>query len=193
VVEVTKPRRRRTVVFAVILTLGAVAATTISQAGLGGSKRVQIGTGSVAALSRAARATDSLPAEVLSYPFAGHNFASRSGIGSRLLKTEGSLSLYAVPGKAGMVCLVEVDDLAGTSGGTCADRSVLRTGSIYMADEREDGSREVVGLVGDGHTLAAADGRRVPVDNNAFVLEDIEGDEVTIGSPTAEQTVDIGR
>jgi hypothetical protein len=61
-----------------------------------------------------------------------------------------------------------------------------------MADEREDGSREVVGLVGDGHTFAAADGRRVPVDNNAFVLEDIEGDEVTIGSPTAEQTVDIG-
>jgi hypothetical protein len=185
--------RRGRLAFGLVLSLGAAAAAIVSQAGLGGEKRVQIGTGSVSALSRAARATDALPADVLSYPFAGHNFANRAGIGSRLLTTEGSLRVYAVPGKAGMVCLVEVDDLAGTSGGTCADRSVLRTSSIYMADVQEDGSTQMVGLVGDGHTYAVGDGERIAVDNNAFVLQDVEGDEVTIGSPTAEQTVDIGR
>jgi hypothetical protein len=186
-------RRRRRLAFALVLGFGAAAAAIVSQAGLGGEKRVQIGTGSVAALSRAVRPADALPAEVLSYPFAGHNFASRAGVGSRLLKADGSLRLYAVPGKAAMVCLVEVDDLAGTSGGTCADRSVLLTGGIYMADEQEDGSTQVVGLVGDGHTYAEGDGKRVPVDNNVFVLRNVEDDEVTIGSPTAEQTVDIGR
>jgi len=189
VVDVTKPRRK----LALVLGLGAAAAAIVSQAGLGGEKRVQIGTGSVAALSRAARPVDALPAEVLSYPFAGHNFASRAGVGSRLLKTDGSLRLYVVPGKTGMVCLVEIDDLAGTSGGTCADRSVLRTGSIFMTDEQEDGSTQVVGLVGNGHTYAEGDGRQAPVDNNVFVLRKVEDDEVTIGSPTAEQTVDIGR
>ena len=188
----TKPRRCK-LAFAVILGLGGAAAAIVSQAGLGGEKRVQIGTGSVAAFARATRPTDALPAEVLSYPFAGHNFASRAGLGSRLLRTEGSLRLYAVPGKAGMVCLVEIDDLAGTSGGTCADRSVLRTGSIYMSDQQEDGSKQVVGLVGDGHTYAEGGGERTPVDNNVFVLSDVQGDEVTIASQTAEQRVDIGR
>lgn len=185
----TKRRRK----LSLVLGLGAVAAAIVSQAGLGGEKRAQIGTGAVATLSRAARPADALPAEVLSYPFAGHNFGSPTGVGSRLLKTDGSLRLYVVPGKAGMVCLVEIDDLAGTSGGTCADRSVLRTGSIYMADEQADGSKQVVGLVGDGHTYAEGDGERAPVDNNAFVLTNIQDDEVTIGSQTAEQTVDIGR
>lgn len=185
--------RRRRLAFGLVLSLGVAAAAIVSQAGLGGEKRVQIGTGSVSALSRAARATDALPAEVLSYPFAGHNFATPTGVGSRLLETQGSLRLYVVPGKAGMVCLVEIDDLAATSGGTCADRSVLRTGSINMADDQADGSKQVVGLVGDGHTYAEGDGERASVNNNAFVLTDVRGDEVTIGSPTAEQTVDIGR
>ena len=188
-----KPEQRRRLVFALVLAMGAVAAAVISQAGLGGQKRVEIGTGSVAALSRTARAADALPAEVLSYPFAARNFANRAGFGSRLLKAEGSLRLYAVPGKAGLVCLVEIDDLAGSSGGACADRGVLRTSSIFMADEREDGSTQVVGLVGDGHTYAEGGGKRAAVENNAFVLPDIEHDNVTIGSPTAKQTVDISR
>jgi hypothetical protein len=62
-----------------------------------------------------------------------------------------------------------------------------------MADEQEDGSTQVVGLVGDGHTYAEGDGQRVSVDNNVFVLRNVADDEVTIGSPTVEQTVDLGR
>jgi hypothetical protein len=108
-----------------------------------------------------------------------------------LLQEHGSLSLYAVPGKGGMLCLIEVDSAANTAGGACADRSVLRTGSIYMADRQEDGSRLVVGLVGDGHTYAEADGRRATVENNAFVLNQVEGGDFTVGSPTASQHVDI--
>jgi hypothetical protein len=185
-------RQRRRLVFALVLGLGAAAAAIVSQVGLGGAKRVQIGNGSVSALSRAARVTDALPTQVLSYPFANHNFASPAGFGSRLLKTDGSLRLYAVPGKAGMVCLVEIDDVAGTSGGACADRSVLLTGSIFMADRKDDGSQQVVGLVGDGHTYAQADGKRKAVDNNVFVLRGVQDEEVEIGSPTAEQTVEIG-
>jgi len=178
----------------IVLTVAGsgVAAAVLSQVGLGGSEKVQIGTGKVSALSRATRASDALPSSVLSYPFAVHNFASPNGAGARLVKSDGSLKLYAVPGKAGMVCLIEVDDLAQTAGGACADRRVLLTGSIYMADRQEDGSRQVVGLVGDGHTYAEANGRRTPVENNVFVLREVEGSQVTIGSTTAAQTVDLG-
>ena len=170
----------------------AAATVAVAQVGLGGSGRVRIGTGKVSALARATQSADRLPAEVLAYPFADRNFASPNGAGSRLLKTDGSLSLYAVPGKYGMVCLVEIDVLAQTSGAACADRSVLLTGSIFMADQLEDGTQQVMGLVGDGHTYAEANGKRVRVDGNAFLLRGVRSTEVTIGSPAAAQTVDIG-
>jgi hypothetical protein len=178
--------------FGVVLLVGAAAAGLLTQLGLGGSDKVQIGNGSVSALARAARAADTLPRSVLDYPFAGRNFASPDGGGSRLVQEQGSLKLYAVPGKGGMLCLVEVDTMAATAGGACADRGILRTGSIYMADRQEDGSRLVVGLVGDGHTYAEADGRRAAVENNAFVLNHVEGGDLTVGSPTASQQIDIG-
>lgn len=183
------PRR---VLFPALFVVAAITAGVLSQFGLGGSEKVEIGNGSVAALARAARTADTLPASVLAYPFAERNFANPKGAGSRLLKTDGSLRLYAVPGKDGMLCLIEVDSLAETAGGACADRKVLRTGSIYMADRQEDGSRLVVGLVGDGHTYAEADDKRTRVENNAFVLRDVAGSDFTVGSPTAGQTVDIG-
>jgi hypothetical protein len=85
-----------------------------------------------------------------------------------------------------------VDTVANTAGGACADRGLLRTGSIYMADRQDDGSRLVVGLVGDGHTYAEANGRRATVENNAFVLDHVEGGDITVGSATASQHVDIG-
>jgi hypothetical protein len=170
----------------------AAAAGLLTQLGLGGSDKVQIGNGSVSARAEAARAADTLPQSILDYPFADRNFASPSGGGSRLLQEQGSLKLYAVPGKGGMLCLIEVDTVAETAGGACADRGILRTGSIYMADQQEDGSRLVVGLVGDGHTYAEANGRRVTVENNAFVLKHVEGGDLTVGSPTASQHIDIG-
>jgi hypothetical protein len=184
--------RKRRIQFGVVVLAAAVVAGLLTQLGLGGSDRVQIGNGSVSALARAARAADTLPQNVLDYPFAGRNFASPDGGGSRLLQEQGSLKLYAVPGKGGLLCLVEVDTVANTAGGACADRGILRTGSIYMADRQEDGSRLVVGLVGDGHTYAEANGRRATVENNAFVLDHVEGGELTVGSATASQHVDIG-
>jgi hypothetical protein len=183
---------RRRILFGAMLALAAATAGVLSQLGLGGSERVRIANGSVSALARAARPADSLPASVLAYPFADRNFASPPGAGARLLTTQGPLRLYAVPGKDGMLCLIEVDSNAQTSGGACADRSALLTGSIYMADLQEDGSRQVVGLVGDGASYAEADGRRTRVQNNAFVLPGVRSDTVTVGSPTASQTVDIG-
>jgi len=185
--------RRRFVLFVAALVGALTAAGLLTQFGLGGSNRVQIGDGSISALKRAARAGDALPQSVLAYPFADRNFASPDGRGARVLSTYGSLTLYAVPGKSGMVCLIEVDSAAGTAGGACADRSVLKTGSIYMADRQEDGSLQVVGLVGDGHTFAEADGRRTAVENNSFLLPQVEGSDLTIGSPTATQEVDLGR
>lgn len=184
--------RKRRVQFVAAVLVAATAAGLATQLGLGGSERVQIGNGSVSALARTARLADTLPQSVVDYPFADRNFASPNGGGSRLLQEQGSLKLYAVPGKGGLLCLVEVDTAAETAGGACADRSVLRTGSIYMADRQEDGSRLVVGLVGDGHTYAEADGKRVPVQNNAFVLKQVEGGELTVGSPSASQQVEIG-
>jgi hypothetical protein len=174
------------------LLVAAATAGLLTQLGLGGSDKVQIGNGSVSALAHAARAADTLPQSVLDYPFADRNFASPNGGGSRLLQVQGSLMLYAVPGKGGLLCLVEVDTAAETAGGACADRSLLRTGSIYMADRQEDGSRLVVGLVGDGHTYAEAGGRRTAVENNAFVLNHVEGGDLTVGSPAASQHIDIG-
>jgi hypothetical protein len=177
---------------AVVIGCAGLAAALLAHVGFGGSERVQIGTGSISALARAARAGDALPGQVASTAFAARNFAHANGEGSRLLQNDGSLELYAVPGKGRMVCLIEVDDQAGTAGGACADRRVLLTSSIYTADRQEDGSWLVAGLVGDGHTFVAADGKRTGIRNNAFLLRGVEADEITIGSPTAEQTIDIG-
>jgi hypothetical protein len=184
--------RKRHFQFGVAVLVAAATAGLLTQLGLGGSDKIQIGNGSVSALALTARASDTLPQSVLDYPFAGRNFASPNGGGSRLLQELGSLKLYAVPGKGGMLCLVEVDSVAQTAGGACADRDVLRTGSIYMADRQEDGSRLVVGLVGDGHTYAEANGKRALVQNNAFVLDHVEGGDLTVGSPSASQHVDLG-
>ena len=184
--------RKRHLQFGLAVLVATATAGLLTQLGLGGGDKVQIGNGSVSALARAAHAADTLPQSVLDYPFADRNFASPNGGGSRLLQEHGSLKLYAVPGKGGMLCLIEVDTVADTAGGACADRSILRTGSIYMADRQEDGSRLVVGLVGDGHTYAEANGRRTTVDNNAFVLNHVEGGDLTVGSPTASQHIDIG-
>jgi hypothetical protein len=184
--------RKRHIQFALVVLAAAAVAGLLTQLGLGGSDRVRIGDGSESALARAARAADTLPQSVLDYPFAERNFASPDGAGSRLLREQGSLKLYALPGKGRMLCLVEVDTAADTAGGACADRAILRTGSIYMADRQEDGSRLVVGLVGDGHTYAEANGRRATVENNAFVLDNVEGGDLTVGSATESQHVDIG-
>src|SRR5207247_8040936 len=140
--------------------------------------KVQIGNGSVSALAHAGSAADALPQSMLDYPFAGRNFASPDGGGSRLLQEHGSLRLYVVPGKGGLLCLVEVDTTAETAGGASADRSLLRTGSIYMADRQEDRSRLVVGVVCDGHTYAAYDCRRATGQNNSFVLHTLRGTEI---------------
>jgi len=184
-------RKLTKLTFALVLG-GAVTAAIASQTGLGGSGRAHIARSSVSALARSARAGDALPAQVLAYPFAEHNFAGRNGAGSRLLRSDGSLQVYAVPGKAGMVCLVEVDVAAQTAGGACADRRVLVTGSIFTAARQDDGSAQVVGLVGDGATSVEADGKQNRVENNAYVLRGIEGKEITIGSPGASATIDIG-
>jgi hypothetical protein len=184
--------RKRHIQFGAAVLVAAATAGLLTQLGLGGSDKVQIGNGSVSALAHAARTADNLPQSVLDYPFAERNFASPNGGGSRLLQVQGSLRLYAVPGKGGLLCLVEVDAVAETAGGACADRSTLRTGSIYMADLQEDGSRLVVGLVGDGHTYAEANGKRTPVQNNAFVLNHVQGGDLTVGSPAASQHVDVG-
>jgi hypothetical protein len=85
-----------------------------------------------------------------------------------------------------------VDEFAQTSGAACADRSVLFTGSIFMADRNEDGTQQVAGLVGDGHTYAEANGKRVGIERNAFLLRGVQSSEITIGSATAAQTVEIG-
>jgi hypothetical protein len=184
--------KRRRLHFIALLFIVAVTAGVLTQLVLGGSDKVTIGNGSVSALQRASTEADSLPVRVLAYPFAERNFASNGGQGSRLLRVDGALRLFAVPGKQGMLCLIEVDDAAGTEGGACADRHVLLTGSIFMADRQEDGSQLVVGLVADGHTYAEADGRRVPIRGNAFVLPGVAGARVKLGSPIAEQTLDLG-
>jgi hypothetical protein len=184
--------RKRQLQFGAAVVTAAATAGLLTQIGLGGSDKVQIGNGAVSALARAGSGADALPQSVLDYPFAERNFASPNGGGSRLLQEHGSLRLYAVPGKGALLCLVEVDAVAETAGGACADRGILRTGSIYMADRQEDGSRLVVGLVGDGHTYAEANGRRANVENNAFVLDHVEGAGLTVGSPTASQHIDIG-
>ena len=181
---------KRRLFFASVLGAGLATAGVLTQFGLGGRERVTIGSGAVSALDRPAQATDALPRSVLAYPFAARNFADTKGAGARRLLLEGSLALYAVPGKGSLVCLVELDSAANTTGGACADRDVLRTGAVYMADG-DDGDRLVVGLVGDGHTYAEAGGRRAAITNNAFVLRHVSGSELHVGSPTAEASVSL--
>jgi hypothetical protein len=185
--------RRRIAAVAAGLAAFAIAAGALTQVGHGGPDRVRIGTGAVSALTRAARPTDALPAYVLALPFAAHNFASTDGRGSRIVAVDGTTQIFAVPGQGRSLCVVEVDQAAETAGGACADRSVLLTGSIWTAEVAQDGTKDVVGLVGDGHSYVAADERRVPVANNAFVIHNVRGEEVQLGSSTATQTVSLTR
>ncbi len=185
-------RRRRIYVAAVALAVAAATAAMLTRVVHGGANRVRIGTGRVSVLARTARTADALPDYVLALPFAAHNFASPDGRGSRLVATDGATTIFAVPGTGRLLCVVEVDQTAETAGGACAERGVLLTGSIWTAEVREDGTKDVVGLVGDGHTYAAANGRRVAVRNNAFVLHDVTGEEVEVGSPDATQTISLG-
>jgi hypothetical protein len=183
--------RKRTL-FVVLLAAALVVTGVLTQFGFGRSEKARIANASVASLARTARSGDTLPPSVLAYPFADRNFANPRGAGSRLLTTQESLSLYAVPGKDGLLCLITVDSVAETAGGSCAERSALRTGSIFTADKQEDGSLLVAGLAGDGVTYAEANGRRAHVQNNAFVLRHVEGDAFTVGSPAASQTLELG-
>lgn len=185
--------RGRISVAVAVLAAGAAATAVLTQVGRGGAERVRIGSGAVSTLTRAPKGSDALPAEVVALPFAAHNFASADGRGSRLVATDGTTQVFAVPGKGRLLCVVEVDRAADTAGGACADRSVLQTGSIWTAAVREDGTKDVVGLVGDGHTYAASGDRRVPIANNAFVLNDVAGDALEVGSPEAAQTVSLSK
>jgi hypothetical protein len=105
----------RRLFLAAFLMAAVTTAGVLSQLGFGGSEKTRVANTSVSALTRAARTGDALPPSVLAYSFAVRNFASPNGGGSRLVLTQDSLRLYAVPGKGGMVCLIEVDSLAETA------------------------------------------------------------------------------
>ena len=63
----------------------------------------------------------------------------------------------------------------------------------FATGAKIDGANTVViTCFGDGATSVEADGKQNRVENNAYVLRGIEGKEITIGSPGASATIDIG-
>lgn len=154
-----------------IATVMAVAAVAAG-VGFGGPPTPVLSDGSVSALKRPATNADALPARVLELPFARH-FADPAK--ARLALRDGERSVYVVPGRDASLCLVVVEQ-NGAIGLNCAGRSVLRSGAVWQGTGNDDGSTDIVGIVGDGIAYAQGEsGGRVAVKDNVFTIDGATG------------------
>ena len=148
----------------------------------------QLGTGDVSTLSHPRRPLDALPARLETEAFA----PMVSDIqGARLARTVGSDRIYLIPGKRGTICLV-IADSAGRSRGSCGDRKLLLSKSIFVAEPQADETVNVIGLVSDGHTAAESEGVSDDVTNNVFVLKGTRERVVTLHYGDEEHQFDLG-
>lgn len=134
--------------------------------------RAPFGT-SVAGLSRAANADDSLPADVLALP-AASRFDPTQRANVRRVGESGNRSYWAVPGRGGELCLIATSGSGATfdSAGTCAPRSQLAQGGIWFSETNgTTGDQTLAVLTPDGVAqVATPAGQKVPVQQNFAVV-----------------------
>jgi hypothetical protein len=176
------------------LVLGAAAsavaiASLAAGVGSGRPPTPALSDGTVAVLERPARSGDVLPGRVLELPFARH-FANSGA--ARLARRDAERTVYVVPGRDSTLCLIVVE--ANAVGLNCAGRSVLRSGAVWQGTGQDDGSTDVVGVVGDGVAYARTEGgSRVVVNNNVFTIDAVRGRTITLGTHDGfEAEFDLG-
>ena len=171
-----------------ILALGTALLLAAAIAGAA-SKPLQLGNGNVAVLSRATAAGDALPAAVTAMPAA--SWISNASA-SRLVLNAPDYRAWVAPGTGGFLCLAVQVTAEGGSGITCAPRRTLQTGPIYFSSINANGGVDVVGLVDDAVSSVSAAGNAARLAENAFVLRNMAGTSLTLGTSAGSRTVDLG-
>jgi hypothetical protein len=182
-------KRTRVVLGAAAIGAAAAVAAVATGIGFGGSPTPALSDGIVTALDRPARSGDALPDRVLELPFARH-FAPST---ARLAFRDAERSVYVVAGRDSSLCLVVVETTNGV-GLNCAGRSVLRGGAVWQGTGNDDGSTDIVGVVGDGVAYARTDGNSsVTVKDNFFRINAATGRTIIFGKRDgAEASFDLG-
>jgi hypothetical protein len=173
------------------LVLVAIAATAALAAGKspGGESTPRLSNGELSALSRAPAAEDVLPANVLQLPIA-QDFARP--LVARRLATEGGRRIYAVRGRQKTTCLVVIESSDDATTVNCAGVA-QESGAVWQGTPQNDGTVDVVGIVGDGVAYARAGDSRAQVENNVFILKGKVNDEVVLGTAAGlEAKLDLG-
>jgi hypothetical protein len=154
------------------------------------SQATSLGGATVSLLAQPRSTADGLPSSVLATPLATHLDANRS----RLAATVGDDAVYVAPGaESDRICLVVYERSTDGFSASCAARTLLTTGSVYLSWPRRDGTERVIGLVGDGHALAQSNSTKARVANNVFELDNAKDAAITlIGTDGQHQNLDLG-
>jgi hypothetical protein len=184
----TTRAKNLSVLVGVILAFGTALLLAAATGGAA-SKPLQLGNGNVAALSRTAGADDALPAAVTAMPAA--SWISNASA-SRLVLNASDYRAWVAPGTGGFLCLAVQVTVEGGSGITCAPRKTLQTGPIYFSSINASGGVDVVGLVDDAVDSVRAAGNVARLANNAFVLRNMAGTSLTLGTSAGSHSVDLG-
>jgi len=188
-----QPFRSKKIVVALGLAVVAIAMTMAIGLDLGGATPAPAAGGSshLAILDRPMRADDALSSIVLSSPGLAKQLDTRSQ-DARLALVAGADRLYVVPGSIdGTICLVDVNEGDASVVSNCAPGATLDKGVIYLSTPHQDGTIDVVGVVGDQfHTIAASDGASsTRVSNNAFAISRLQGQHLVLDGSV---DVDLG-
>jgi hypothetical protein len=173
---------------------GLVAAFAVGGAHAGRSSSVDDAT-PIALLDRAATSQDALPPAALSTGVASQ-LASTAAI--RFAGTENGASLYLGPGTDDRICLIVygVADAAGDftdTIATCAKRSLLVNGAIFLQYVKPDGTADVYGAVADGRSGVSEGSKSASVINNVFALTGGTGNAFTVNvAGGGTETVQMG-
>lgn len=125
---------------------------------------------SFSVLHRKRMASDTLDRKLLGGPFAAEvkDASAARYVGS----FEGS-DYYLVPARRRRLCVVDRDNLNGTTGGNCADRPRPPIG-YWLGSLTPDGNRKVVTIIPDGYTKVMISGgqplKRSSIKNNTLYL-----------------------
>jgi hypothetical protein len=172
------------------IAVAASAAAVAAGVGFGGPPTPVLSGGGIAALESPATSADALPARVLQLPFARH-FADPAA--ARLALRDAERTVYVVPGRDTSLCLVVVEANGGI-GLNCAGRSVLRSGAVWQGTGNDDGSTDIVGVVGDGVAYVQPEnGERVAVKDNVFTIDGATGRTIVFTTDEGvEANFDLG-
>lgn len=188
------PRRAALIAIVPLAVAFAAAFAALVQQSDGGKTSIEAETnvsGVVSSLDRPALKSDRLPPWIQTTPAASRfDDPSRARLGAVV----GERRYFVVPGRGNSLCLIFTEGAGadGSSGGTCAGRVTLRTGSIYLSQPNADGTATIAGIASDELTQAYSGSESVPVSGNVYVLRNATAPTVILSGDRAVIEVEVG-